>query len=363
MGGGILPGNACPSRYGVRGTWYLESVKADFYFAGRPPQQATEAAREARRLGYHGFFTAETQFDPFLPLIVAGMEEPELELGTAIVVAFPRSPMVVAHTSWDLARLTGGRFHLGLGTQVRAHITRRFSTVWDRPGARLRDYILALRAIWDAWQNSTPLRYEGEFYQFTLMTPFFDPGPIPTPNVPVYIAGVGPGLSRLAGEVCDGFHVHPFHTVRYLDDVVLPAMRSGAESAGRSLDDVTRASSIFVATGHDDSEVEQSMAAIRQQIAFYASTPSYRAVLDASGWDVGDQLHAMSRRGEWARMAELITDEMVAEVGIVAPVDQVGKAIRERYGDRVQRVGFYTIGGVLQTDPDAVAQVLSDLTG
>jgi len=336
-------------------------VKADFYFAGRPPQFAAEAAREARRLGYSGFFTAETQFDPFLPLVVAGMEEPDLDLGTAIVVAFPRSPMVVAHTSWDLARLTGGRFLLGLGTQVRAHITRRFSTTWDKPVARLRDYILALRAIWDAWQNSTPLRYEGEFYQFTLMTPFFDPGPIPNPEVPVYIAGVGPGLSKMAGEVCDGFHVHPFHTVRYLDEVVLPAITKGAESNGRSLDDVTRVTSIFIATGHTESEVEQAMGPIRQQIAFYASTPSYRAVLDASGWDIGDQLHAMSKRGEWAGMADLISDEMVAEVGIVGTVDRIGPAIKERYGDRVQRVGFYTIGGVLQSDPDAVAQVLTDL--
>lgn len=338
-------------------------MKADFYFAGLPPQHAVESAHEARRLGYDGFLTAETQYDPFLPLVVAGMEEPDLELGTAIVVAFPRSPMVVAQTSWDLARLTGGRFMLGLGTQVRAHITRRFSTEWDRPAARLRDYILSLRAIWDAWQNTSPLRYEGEFYRFSLMTPFFDPGPIPIPNVPVYIAGVGPGLSKLAGEICDGFHVHPFHTVRYLDDVVLPAISSGAGSTGRSLDEVTRTTSVFVATGTTDSEVEQAMGPIRQQIAFYASTPSYRAVLDASGWDVGDALHAMSRRGEWENMAGLITDEMVAEVGVVAPVDRLGAAIRERYGDRVQRVGFYTVGGVLQSDPEAVGRVVADLKG
>lgn len=344
-----------------RGTWYLGSVKVDFYFAGKPPQHAAEAAREAKRLGYSGFFTAETQYDPFFPLLVAGMEEPDLDLGTAIAVAFPRSPMVLAYTVWDLARLSGGKFLLGLGTQVKAHITRRFSTPWDRPVARLRDYILALRAIWDAWQNSTPLRYKGEFYEFSLMTPFFDPGPIPTPTVPVYIAGVGPGLSRMAGEVCDGFHVHPFHTVKYLDQVVLPAMREGAESAGRTLDDVTRATTVFIATGHDDAEVEQAMAPIRQQIAFYASTPSYHGVLEASGFDIGEQLHAMSKRGQWAEMAELITDEIVAEVGIVGTIDEVGKAIKERYGDRIQRVGFYTLGGVLQYDPDAQAQVIADL--
>lgn len=338
-------------------------MKVDYFFAGLPPQEAAGAARKAREIGYDGFFTAETQFDPFLPLLAAGMEEPELELGTAIVVAFPRSPMVVAHTSWDLARLTGGRFLLGLGTQVRAHITRRFSTEWGRPAARLRDYVLALRAIWDTWQNSSPLRYEGEFYNFSLMTPFFDPGPIPNPAVPVYIAGVGPILSRVAGEVCDGFHVHPFHTVAYLDEVVLPAMSAGAARASRSIADVERATSVFVVTGTSDSEMEQAMGPVRQQIAFYASTPSYRPVLEASGWDIGEQLHAMSRRGEWADMAGLITDEMVAEVGVVASVDELGSAIRERYGDRVQRVGLYSVGSVLQTDDDASATVVADLKG
>jgi probable F420-dependent oxidoreductase len=338
-------------------------MKVDYFFAGLPPQEAAGAARKARETGYDGFFTAETQFDPFLPLVVAGMEEPDLELGTAIVVAFPRSPMVVAHTSWDLARLTGGRFLLGLGTQVRAHITRRFSTEWGRPAARLRDYVLALRAIWDTWQNSSPLRYEGEFYNFSLMTPFFDPGPISTPSIPVYIAGVGPILSRVAGEVCDGFHVHPFHTVAYLDEVVLPAISQGAEGAGRSVDDVERATTVFVVTGTNDSEIEQAMGPVRQQIAFYASTPSYRPVLEASGWDVGELLHAMSRRGEWADMAALITDEMVAEVGVVAPVDELGSAIRDRYGNRVQRVGLYSIGSVLQTDDDALATVVADLKG
>jgi probable F420-dependent oxidoreductase len=336
-------------------------MKVDYYFASLPPHMAADAARQAHARGYDGFFTAETQYDPFLPLVVAGMAEPGLELGTAIVVAFPRSPMVLAYTSWDLARLSGGRFMLGLGTQIKAHITRRFSTEWGRPTARLRDYILALRAIWDCWQNARPLRYQGEFYQFSLMTPFFDPGPISHPGVPVYIAGVGPHLSALAGEVCDGFHVHPLHTVAYLDDVVLPNMASGAEAAGRTIDEVERVTTVFVMTGRDHSEIEQAMGPVRQQIAFYGSTPSYRAVLEANGWDVGEQLHAMSRRGEWEAMAGLITDEIVAEVGVVAPIDQLGHAIRQRYGDRVQRIGFYTLGSVLDTDQDALEQVISDL--
>jgi probable F420-dependent oxidoreductase len=256
--------------------------------------------------------------------------------------------MVVAMTAWDLARLTRGRFLLGLGTQVRAHIVRRFASTWDRPGPRLRDYILALRAIWEAWQSSTPLKYEGEFYSLSLMTPFFDPGPIPNPDIPVYIAGVGPHLSRLAGELCDGFHVHPFHTTRYLDRVVLPGIADGARRAGRSSSDVARATTVFVMTGKTDAEIEQAMAPVRQQISFYASTPSYRPVLEANDWDFGDELNAMSKRGQWGEMAAVVPDEAVLEVGVAAPIDRLGTAIRERYGDRVQRVGFYTIGSALQ---------------
>ena len=169
-------------------------MKVDFYYPPSPPDGAASAAREALDIGYDGFFSTETQHDPFLPLVVAGAAAPGIELGTAIAVAFPRSPMVTAMTSWDLARLSGGKFLLGLGTQIRPHITRRFSTEWGNPGPRLKDYILALKAIWDTWQNSTPLRYEGQFYQFSLMTPFFDPGPVPDPDIPVYIAGVGPFL-------------------------------------------------------------------------------------------------------------------------------------------------------------------------
>ena len=338
-------------------------MRVDYYYAPGPPLAAREAAEYAERLGFDGFFTAETSHDPFFALLVAADASERLDLGTSIAVAFPRSPMVTAMASWDLAQASGGRFILGLGTQVRAHITRRFSTEWFSPGPRLRDYVLSLRAIWEAWQNQTPLAYEGEFYEFSLMTPFFDPGPIDHPDIPVAIAGVGPYLSRLAGELCDGFHVHPFHTPAYLDQVVLPAMREGAESAGRSLDDCVRMSTVFVVTGSNDSEIEQSMPAVKQQIAFYASTPSYRPVLEASGWDFGPELTAMSKRGRWEEMADIITDDVVAEVGVVATVDRLGSAIRERYDGRVQRIGFYNLGGVAGLDDDALAQVITDIKG
>ena len=312
-------------------------------------------------IGYDGFFSTETQYDPFLPLALAGAEGHDIDLGTAIAVAFPRSPMVTAMVAWDLARMTSGRFLLGLGTQIRPHITRRFSMEWGSPGPRIKDYILAMRAIWDTWQNSTQLKYEGEYYNFSLMTPFFDPGPIPNPDVPVYIAGVGPYLSSLAGELCDGFHVHPFHTTAYLDELVIPNITRGAAAGGRSIDDVERAATVFVMTGTNDEEVEQSMSAIRQQIAFYASTPSYRPVLEANDWEFGDELHAMSKRGQWAEMADVVPDEALFEVGVAAQVGDLGAAIKARYGDRVQRVGLYSIGSVIDFDPDAANQVVADL--
>lgn len=336
-------------------------MKVDYYYPPRPPDQAGEAAREAAELGYDGFFTAETQYDPFLPLTHAAAAAPDLEFGTAIAVAFPRSPTVIAMTAWDLARQTRGRFVLGLGTQVRGHIVRRFGSQWGKPGPQLREYIEAMRAVWGAWQNGTKLSYEGEYYRLSLMTPFFDPGPISHPEVPVYIAGVGPYLSSLAGEICDGFHVHPFHTVAYLDQVVLPAMAKGAEKAGRSMDDVERVTTVFVVTGRDEAEMATVKEAVRAQVAFYASTPSYRPVLEASGWGFGPELSAMSKRGEWDRMPALIGDDVLAEVGVVAPIEGLAAAIKQRYGDRVQRVGFYTIGSALTDDHDALRQMIADL--
>jgi probable F420-dependent oxidoreductase len=336
-------------------------MKVDYYFTPSPPDGAVAASRSAEDLGYDGFFSAETQYDPFLPLAFAAAETERIDLGTSIAVAFPRSPMTTAMMAWDLARLSRGRFVLGLGTQIRAHITRRFSTEWGNPGPRLKDYITAMRAIWDTWQNATPLRYKGEFYEFTLMTPFFNPGPIPHPDIPVYIAGVGPWLSRMAGEVCDGFFVHPFHTARYLDTTVLPNMEQGAVGAGRKLSDVERATSVFVITGETQSEIEQAMEPVRQQISFYASTPSYSHVLEANGWDFGEQLNAMSKRGEWADMPSIVPDEAVLEVGVAAPIGELAAAIKDRYAGRVQRIGFYGIGSGGSLTDEQISDVMSGL--
>lgn len=320
-------------------------MKVDYYLPPSLFPAAADAARRAQRLGFDGFFTAETTHDPFLPLAVAATAGDRLDLGTAIAVAFPRSPMVIAQTAWDLAAATNGRFILGLGTQVKAHITRRFSTVWDSPGPRLRDYILSLRAIWNSFQTGEPLRYEGPYYRFSLLTPFFNPGPIDHPDIPIAIAGVNTYLCRLAGELCQGFHVHPFHTVKYLDEVVIPAIAEGAAAAGRSPEDVELITTVFVVTGRDEKEMDRMREAVRQQIAFYASTPSYRVVLETHGWDVGDRLNQLSRRGEWEEMTRLIPDEMIEEAAVVAPPEELGAAIKRRYGNRVERVGYYTLMG------------------
>src|SRR5215207_3863399 len=226
-------------------------------------------ARAAEDLDFAGLWTSETKHDAFLPLAIAANETQEIELGTSVAIAFSRSPMEMAQAAWDLQDLSGGRFILGLGTQVRAHIRRRFSMPWDRPVARLREYILALRAIWQSFQSEGPLKFEGEFYRHTLMTPFFNPGPIEYPEIPVYIAGVNIRLATLAGELCNGFHVHPFHSPEYLRRTVKPAIAEGAEKEGRDPERVELATSVFVVTGENAVEVEEQREKMRAQVAFY----------------------------------------------------------------------------------------------
>jgi len=303
-------------------------------------KQIDRTARAAEDLGFAGLWTSETKHDAFLPLAIAANETQAVELGTSVAIAFSRSPMETAQTAWDLQDLSDGRLLLGLGTQVKAHITRRFSMPWDRPAARLREYILALRAIWESFQTGEALRFEGEFYQHTLMTPFFDPGPMDHPEIPIYIAGVNTRLARLAGEICDGFHVHPFHSPEYVRQTVKPAIAEGAEGAGRDPAQVTLATSVFViVTGDTASEQRES---VREQISFYASTPTYRTVLEAHGWEeVGERLGVMAREKQWREMPALITDEMISAFAIEAHPDEIGPALRERYEGLVARVALY----------------------
>jgi probable F420-dependent oxidoreductase len=250
--------------------------------------------------------------------------------------------MTIAQTAWDLQKASKGRFILGLGSQVRAHIQRRFSVKFESPGPKLREVVLALRAIWDCWQNGTPLRFEGKFYNFGLMTPFFNPGPIADPKIPIYVAGVNAYMCRMAGEVCDGLHVHPFHTTKYLRDFVHPAVDGGLKASGRSRKDFTYATACFVVVGDTDQERNHNAEAVRQQIAFYASTRTYAPVLAAHGWEsLSSELHQKSLDGDWKGMARLIPDEMLDEVAVSGTYDTIGKKLDDKYAGLLDRISLY----------------------
>jgi probable F420-dependent oxidoreductase len=299
-------------------------------------------APKAETLGYDCLWTSETQHDPFLPLAVAATVTSTIRLGTSIAVAFPRSPMILAYTAWDLQKASGGRFILGLGSQVRAHNQRRFSVKFESPGPKLREVVLALRAIWECWQNGTPLKFEGQFYKFDLMTPFFNPGPIAHPKIPVYLAGVNRYMCEVAGEVCDGLHVHPFHSPKYLREYVHPAVEEGLRSSGRSRKDFRYATASFVVTGETERERARNAEAVRQQIAFYASTRTYEPVLATHGWEsVVPELHQRSLEGDWKGMARLITDEMLDTFAVSGTYDSIGIKLRERYSGLLDRIALY----------------------
>ena len=319
-------------------------MKVDAYLPALGPASATPYAIDMAARGYDGVMVAEMRHDPFLVAAAVAPAFGSGSIGTAVAIAFARSPMTLAYSAWDLAAMTDGRFVLGLGTQVRAHVVHRFSMPWSAPVGRLREYIEALRAIWRSWQTGETLRFRGEHYRFALMTPMFNPGPIDHPGIPIAIAGVGTGLSRLAGEVADGFHIHPFHTQGYLRDVVEPAIAEGAQASGRSPASVVRFCSVMVGTGSTQAEVDAARDRLRSQISFYASTPTYRGVLEHRGWDIGERLTAMSKRGEWEAMASLITDEIVDEIAVVAPFDDLAARIRVRYDGHLDRVGLYPAG-------------------
>ncbi|MBV9610675.1 MAG: TIGR03617 family F420-dependent LLM class oxidoreductase, partial [Acidobacteria bacterium] len=299
-------------------------------------------ARKAEALGYDCLWTVETQHDPFLPLGVAAATTSSVKLGTAIAVAFPRSPMILAYTAWDLQKASNGRFILGLGSQVKAHNVLRFSVKFESPGPKLREVVLALRAIWDCWQNGTPLDFAGKFFTFQLMTPFFNPGPITHPKIPIFIAGVNSYMCRMAGEVCDGLHVHPFHSAKYLRESVHMDVEKGLQSCGRSRADFTFATSAFVVTGETDAERAASARWAKQQIAFYASTRTYLPVLAAHRWEsVSSQLHRKSMDGDWEAMADLISDEMLETFAVVGAPGEIGAKLRERYTGLIDRLALY----------------------
>ncbi len=321
--------------------------------------RAQAAAAELERRGYDGVMTAETSHDPFLPLLLAAQDTERVDLMTSIAVAFARSPMTLAQTAWDLQAGSQGRFVLGLGSQIKPHITRRFSMPWSHPAPRMREMILAIRAIWACWNEGTKLDFQGDFYTHTLMTPFFNPGPNPHGDARVFLAGVGELMTEVAGEVADGFICHGFTTRRYLDEVTLPALEKGRSKAGKTMDGFELSGPMFVVTGRDEAEMAEAAKGVRGQIAFYGSTPAYRKVLDLHGWgDLQDELNRMSKEGRWAEMGELIDDEILAEFAVVAPLDEVAAGLHARWGDVLARLSFYT---PYESDSTPWDQVIADL--
>jgi probable F420-dependent oxidoreductase len=300
------------------------------------------AAREAEAVGFDGVWSAETAHDPFLPLAVAAEATERITLATGIAVAFARNPMNLAVMANDLQDLSGGRFILGLGSQIKPHVTKRYSMPWSHPAPRMRELILAIRAIWASWATGEKLAFRGEFYTHTLMTPFFDPGPNPHGNPPVLLAGVGQLMTEVAGEVGDGLLVHAFTTERYLREVTLPALERGAAKAGKVRGDLTVSYPGFVVTGSTEEETAAAANAVKEQIAFYGSTPGYRPVLELHGWgDLQSELNSLSKRGEWKAMGDLISDEILEAFAVVCPIDEVPARLRERFGGLVDRFSFY----------------------
>jgi probable F420-dependent oxidoreductase len=308
--------------------------------ASLPPVSLAEVpaiAQAAEAIGFDALWSTETIHDPFLPGALIAEHTRRLHFGTAVAIAFARSPTNLAYTAWDLAQASGGRFILGLGTQVKAHIERRYGMPWpDSVVGKLREQITAVRALWRTWQTGEKLDFRGDHYKLTLMSPFFNPGCIEHPDIPIYIAGVNTGLARLAGECADGFHVHPFHSLAYLKQVLLPAIEQGALKAGRSRLDIQVSTTVFAV-----SSAEEDLF-VRAQIAFYASTPSYRGVMALHGWEgVANQLSELAKRGQWGDMPALIDDQMLATFAVVAKPTELREAVLERYLGLADRLALY----------------------
>ena len=324
--------------------------------------KAAASAKETEAAGYDGAWSVETSHDPFLPLLLAAEHTEHLELGTSIAVAFARNPMTLANIGWDLQTYSKGRFILGLGSQIKPHITKRFSMEWSHPAPRMRELILAIRAIWDTWQSGTPLAFRGEYYTHTLMTPFFTPDRTDLDGfgVPkIFLAGVGEFMTEVAGEVCDGFICHGFTTERYLREITLPALARGRAKAGKSMEGFEVVGPSFVVTGNNDAERAAADAGTRQQIAFYGSTPAYKGVLELHGWDgLHEELNALSKKGGWVEMGNLVTDDILNTFAVVAEPEQIAPELLRRYGDVIQRISFYA---PYKSDPDRWRSVLAAL--
>jgi probable F420-dependent oxidoreductase len=321
-------------------------------------EEAAATAARLEREGYAAAWSFEGPSDPFFPLVLASQQTERIELGTAIAVAFARNPMICAHIAQDLQRLSKGRFILGLGTQIKPHIERRFSQTWSHPVARMREFVLAIRAIWECWRESSRLDFRGEFYTHTLMTPVFNPGPNPFGDPRIFVAAVGPKMVEMVGEVGDGFFVHPFHSQPYMEATTLPALETGLATGGRARKDFEISCQTIVAIGSNDEEIAQAMQKAKGQLSFYGSTPAYKGVLEHHGYeDLQPELNRMSKEGKWLEMIGKIDDDLFGHLGVRGTVDEVAEQLRARnaFADRTTLMLYN------ETDPEAAVELVAKL--
>ena len=318
-------------------------MKLDTVLSERDLKQIPALAREAEENGFDALWSMEAGNDGLMPLVLAAEHTKRVKMGPAVAIAFPRSPMAMAYASWDLAALSEGRFILGLGTQVKGHIERRYSVKWEPPVPKLRDYLQSLHAIFKCWaEGGKKISYSGKYYNFSLMTPFFAPKPH-SYRIPIYIAGVNENICRLAGELCDGLHAHPFNSPKYLRDFVMPHIEEGLAKSNRRRKDFSIFTTAFAAIGKNDEEVARAREGVRQQISFYASTRTYQVVLDAHGWgDVAARLNEKAARGDWGGMAKEITDDMLDVYSVTGSIDNIAERMKARYNGLLDRVALYT---------------------
>lgn len=329
-------------------------MKVDLIVPRMPLEAVPALARRVEALGFDGLWFGETGGDPFLAIALAAEHTERITLGTAVAIAFPRSPMVMAYIGWDLQRLARGRMILGLGSQVKGHIERRFGLSWKAPVPWLRDYIAAVRAIWASWREGTPLNFRSEHYHLTLMTPFFTPEPNPYPDAPIYISAVNRAMLRLAGRVADGVHVHPLHSERYVRELVLPELEAGWRAAGRDRSALEIVVTVIIASGRSPEEWAESRHFARSQVGFYGSTPTYRVLLELHGFaEHADRLRALAAAGRWSELADAIPEEMLHTFAVVAPPEEIAERLRERYRGLADRIVFYGLRPPRPLDDEA----------
>jgi probable F420-dependent oxidoreductase len=335
-------------------------VKIDTQLTGF--ETAPDRARFLESVGLDGAFTFEGPHDVFTPLILAAGATRSLQLITNVAVAFPRNPVQLAHQAYDLQLLSEGRFTLGLGTQIRAQVEKRYGADFDRPVARMREKVAALQAVFSSWETGERLDFRGQFSSHTLMPPIFNPGPNPFGTPPIAIGGLGPQMVRLAAEVADGLLVMPFNTAAHFRERTLPAIEEGLARGQRDRSDLEVTAEVIVGCGRDEAEIEAARTGVRWLLAFYASTPAYRPVLEVEGWeDLQPELNALSKAGRWNEMPACIDDTMLATLAVLGSPAEVATTVHHRFGGHVDRVGFYTPYQVTDETIAAVVTALKDV--